>query len=109
MHERKPPVIRPCREDDMDAMLAVINAAAQAQRRADDGEHATAAEDCFRGLRPRWCDCGGRHGTTRSDMGGWARAYGAVRSVAHPWAGTSNWNNPPLTATFKVSGEAVLL
>jgi GNAT superfamily N-acetyltransferase len=32
MHERTQPVIRPCRDDETDAMLAVINAAAQAYR-----------------------------------------------------------------------------
>ena len=32
MHERTQPVIRPCRDDETDAVLAVINAAAQAYR-----------------------------------------------------------------------------
>jgi GNAT superfamily N-acetyltransferase len=32
MQERTQPVIRPCRDDETDAMLAVINAAAQAYR-----------------------------------------------------------------------------
>jgi GNAT superfamily N-acetyltransferase len=33
MHERTQPVIRPCRDDETDAMLAIINAGAQAYRR----------------------------------------------------------------------------
>jgi GNAT superfamily N-acetyltransferase len=32
MHQRRQPLIRPCRDDETDAMLAVINAAAQAYR-----------------------------------------------------------------------------
>ena len=32
MHERTQPLIRPCRDEETDAMLAVINAAAQAYR-----------------------------------------------------------------------------
>jgi GNAT superfamily N-acetyltransferase len=38
MHERKQPVIRPCRDDEADAMLAVINAAAQAYRGVIPGD-----------------------------------------------------------------------